>query len=56
MPLIPELNQRELAAGAMENRFRAAADAVSDYIRNKAPQTRGAAEFAILHFETGVRS
>jgi len=38
-----------LAAGAMENRFTAAADALAAYIREGAPQTHGAAEFAILH-------
>jgi hypothetical protein len=43
------INPRTLAAGAMENHFRIAADAISNYIRNGNPQTTGAAEFAILH-------
>jgi hypothetical protein len=49
MAAVPQPNPRVLAAGAMENRFRAAVDAVSAYIRGGEPQTTGAAEFAILH-------
>jgi hypothetical protein len=46
---IPKANPRFLAAGAMENRFAAAADALAAYIEKGSPQTSGAAEFAILH-------
>lgn len=41
VPQIPPLNPRMLAAGAMENRFRTAGDALGDYIANGAPQARG---------------
>jgi hypothetical protein len=49
MPQLPDVDPRSLAAGAMENRFRDAADALAAYIGEGAPETHGAAEFAILH-------
>ena len=49
MPPLPDADPRSLAAGAMENRFRDAADVLAAYISDGSPETDGAAEFATLH-------